>query len=350
MHAGHHLFGIQPNGGLLYYRVADTACMQPSEEMNIWRLRQGFRGLSTYFDLWGRQPDWNKGGTAEAREVRAVFAALKAGRTLDRPTLQKAAFILLGLGPGKHLRMMQQHAAVFGKHLTPQYRELLPKLDLTLPARSELMFHIINPELYVWVPPKLEQPRQLLICFATQKNTFNMPRPLAHFELARLGVGLMYVCNRPQFDPSEGFMGRGIESSALLMKKVANDLGFDRLYGLGISLGGYAACRYAAPLGLERVLNFSGASNAPSVIPAKQRSLGYHVKNYPHDQILSVLSKTDPTDQKIRADYKTSGFGTLQDDVDSAAHGTFSAAFIENKLSGYLAWLLGKTGGFTPKI
>ncbi len=341
--AGHHLVGIQPNGGMLYYRIAQTTCMAPTADVNIWRLRQGFNGLKTYFDLWGRNPRWVKTSTPEARSLAAVFDAIEAGRPVDRSVLQKAAFLLLGLAPGQYIRKMQRHSDQFESTLTPQYRELLPKVDFSLPARSELLFHIINPELYVWVPPALEQPRRLLICFATKKNTFNMPRPIAHFILARLGIGIMYIGNRPQFDPSEGFMGRGIEHSARLIKKVANDLGFDKLYGLGTSLGGYAVCRYAAPLGLERVLNFSGSTIAPNREVAIQRSLGRLVKDYPYDRILSILSKTDPTDQKILNDYTVNGFDTPREWVDSAAHGTFSAAFIEGRLTGYLSWLLGET-------
>lgn len=347
MQAGHHLIGIQPNGGLLYYRVSSTTCMQPSAEMDIWRLRQGFRGLKTFLDLWGREPRWGKAGTPEAREVRALFSDLDAGRQVGRPALQKAAFLLLGLAPGQYLRKMQRHASSFDSVLTPQYRELLPKVDLSLPARSELLFHIINPELYVWVPPDSAHPRRLLVCFATKKNTFNMPRPIAHFVLARLGIGLMYVGNRPQFDPSEGFLGRGIEHSAGLIKKVANDLGFDRLYGLGTSLGGYAVCRYAAPLGLERVLNFSGSRITPG--PNAPKARPEHISmDYPHSRILSVLSRTDPTDQEILKGYDAKGFNTLREWVDSAAHGTFSAAFIEGKLPGYLAWLLGESDKSAP--
>lgn len=344
MQAGHHLIGIQPNGGLLYYRAAPTSCMKPSADVNIWRLRQGFNGLKTYFDLWGRKPRWGRTASNEAREVHAVFEALDDGRTVERAALQKAAFLLLGLAPGQYIRKMQRHAGQFDSVLTPQYRELLPKVDFSLPARSELLFHIINPELYVWVPPGAEQPRRLLVCFATKKNTFNMPRPIAHFVLARLGVGLMYVGNRPQFDPSAGFLGRGIEHSAKLIRKVAGDLGFDQLYGLGTSLGGYAACRYAAPLGLERVLNFSGATISANPQMARERSLGRLVKDYPYDRILSVLSKADPTDQKILKDYEASGFDTPREWVDSAAHGTFSAAFIEDRLPAYLSWLLGESG------
>lgn len=340
MQAGHHLIGIQPHGGLLYYRIAESGCMQPSGDVNIWRLRQGFSGLKTYFDLWGRRPQQGKTASNEAREIHALFAALDAGRAVERPALQKAAFLLLGLAPGQYIRMMQRHAASFDNALTPQYRELLPRVDFSLPPRSELLFHLINPELYVWVPPATEQPRRLLVCFATKKNTFNMPRPIAHYVLARLGIGLMYVGNRPQFDPSAGFLGRGIGYSAGLIRKVASDLGFDLLYGLGTSLGGYAACRYAAPLEFRRVLNFSGATIAPTPEIARERSLGRLVKDYPRDRILSVLSKTDPTDQKILRDYEASGFDTPREWVDSTAHGTFSAAFIEGRLPGYLSWLL----------
>lgn len=314
--------------------------MPPSPEMNIWRLRQGFKGLKTFLDLWGRPPRGNHAGPQEAREVRAVFEAIEGKRQMDRAALQKAAFILLGLAPGQYMRKMQQHADKFAGVLTPQYRELLPKLDLSLPERSELLFHIVNPELYVWVPPGPAKPRQLLVCFATRKNTFNMPRPIAHYVLARLGVGIMYVGNRPQFDPSNGFLGQGIDASARLIKKVANDLGFDRLYGLGTSLGGYAVCHYAGPLGLERVLNFSGSrtgsvSNDASAGAAEPISI-----DYPYDRILTVLSRTDPTDQEILKGYEAHGFDTPREWVDSAAHGTFSAAFIEGRLAGYLSWLL----------
>lgn len=342
MQAGHHLIGMQPNGGLLYYRVASTAYMKPSPEMDIWRLRQEFKGLKIFFDLWGRESRWGKAGTPEAREVHALFEDIEAGRPVDRSALQKAALVLFTLAPGQYLRKMQTHADQFDTVLSQQYRELLPKLDLVLPPRSELMFHFADPELYVWVPPGVEQPRQLLVCFATRKNSFNMPRPMAHFVLARLGVGLMYVCNRPELDPDDGLMGIGIERSARLIKKVANDLGFDRLYGLGTSLGGYVVCRYAAPLELVRALNFSGVNNATARKPTKPQPFGRLLKDYPLSRILTVLSKTDPVDQKLLKAYDASGFDTPREWVDSASHGTFTAAFIEGKLPGYMAWLLGE--------
>ncbi len=337
MHAEHHLFGFQPDGKLLYYSFgAKNTTFKPS--LNIWRLKSAFPAFGIFLSLWSKQPRLMQPKTPQVQAVNAVFSDLSAGRPVKREQLQKIAFLLLSLGPGIFLKAMQSHLERFSEVLTPQYREVLRRVDLNLPPRSELLLHACNPDLYLWIPPGPVRPTRLLVCFGTKHNSLNAPRPIAHYELARLGVGLLYVGNRPHLDPGEGLPGLNLDASAEQISSIARSFGFTQLYGLGTSLGGYAACCYAKRLNFKRLLNFSGFK-PDSKTPKPNTSEFFKLEGYPLQHILSVLSKSDPTDQDILRSYELNGFVTPREWVESATHGSFSAAIIEGKLGIYMDWL-----------
>lgn len=346
MHAEHHLFGVQPSGQLLHYAFANQQAVQAfPQSVNIWRLKRDFPAFKIFLDLWSSRSRPPMPSTPQGKVVYDVFAQLELGKPVQRDALQKATYLLLLLGAGIYLKKMQNRLAEFSSALTPNYREVLQRIDLSLPPRSELLLQACNPDLYVWIPPAPIRPSRLLVCFGTKTNSFNAPRPLAHYELARLGVGLLYVGNRTGHDPAKGLVGLTFDESVRQIQIIAEKLGFNRLYGLGTSLGGHTACCYAEKLNFERVLNFSGFSSGSE----QDKTLGKNLAtlNYPSDRILSVLSKSDPTDISILASYDRIGFNTPRAWVESATHGTFSAALIEGKLQHYFSWLLDDNLGNT---
>lgn len=338
MHAEHHIFGFQPNGKCVYYSFGGGG-PDFSRGLNIWGVKRSFPAFGAFLSLWSEKPRRIRPKTPQAQAVNAVFSSLSAGRPVSRDDLQKTAFLLLSLGPAIFLKAMQAHLDAFSSVLTPQYRELLHRIRLDLPARSELLLHSCNPDLYLWIPPAAIPPTRLIVCFGTKHNSLNAPRPIAHHELARLGVGLLYVGNRPNLDPGNGLPGLTLKASAEQIGSIARSFGFNRLYGLGTSLGGYAACRYANLLKFERLLNFSGFNPKPDAAASGSGDY-FGLQGYPRERILSILSRTDPTDQDILKGYDDNHFLTPREWVDSATHGSFSAALIEGKLGGYLDWLL----------
>ena len=66
--------------------------------------------------------------------------------------LQQVAIGLLKLGSGQYLRKMQTHLRSFESALTPQYREVMGRIDFWLAPRDELIFHTCNPDIYLWIP------------------------------------------------------------------------------------------------------------------------------------------------------------------------------------------------------
>jgi len=352
LRAEHHIFGLQANGGTFRYSIsrkglgsqapksASSQAPNPSQNpMTIWGLKRQVPALDSFLGIWAKGRSTNNPQTA-AGLLRSVFNRITAGNLPPKTELQKAALLILTLAPASYMAKLQKFAAIFGGTLTPQYRQLLPMLDLSIPARSELIFHACHPDIYLWIPPSLERPKKLIVCFGTRKNTLNAPRPLVHFELAKTGAGIMYVGHRPDRDPALGLIGRDLKTSAQLMLSIANEFGFTSLYGLGTSLGGYAALHYAPLLNFERVLNYSGAPLALDSEAAKN-SLGWlNNEHFAHENVLTMLSKTDATDQKILAYYQKHGFETKWDWVTTQSHGSLTSSIVEGKFQQQIGWLL----------
>jgi hypothetical protein len=91
-------------------------------------------------------------------------------------------------------------------------------------------------------------------------------------------------------------------------------------------------------LKLKRVLNFSGAKINRGA--NKWADEVPNIDDYPLENILTVFSKQDKTDQDLEAMYQRKGFLTKKAWVDSKTHGSFSAAFLEDKLPSLLSWLI----------
>lgn len=349
-HAGHHIFWLQAEQRLVYFGMDPDRPPAPEpQRVNLWSLRRRFERLQLFLDLWGRplEASATLRGRPEAAALRQVLAHLAHQQEPSRQALQRAGHLGLSTGVSQVLQKMQQHALAFAPALTPQYASLLSAGDWTLPRRSELLLHGCQPDMYLWTPPRTpakRKSRSLLVCFCTRSNTLNAPLPLAHTVLARRGVGILYVYNRGQKDPGQGLANWDFASTVKTIRRVAARFGFQHLYGLGTSLGGYAACRYAQALGLQRVLNFSGHAGkpvaatsdggeptAPNLQWMRECDLG---------RIVTVLSRNDVTDESIRVGYDENGFATRRQWVDSATHGSFTAAWLEGRLDAYLDWLL----------
>jgi predicted esterase YcpF (UPF0227 family) len=339
--AEHHIFGLQPNGGMFRYSVGGKAAAanHAPNPLTIWALKRQVPALDSFLGIWGKGRNTKSMQTA-AGWLRGVFSRIAAGTLPPKAELQRAALLILTLAPASYMAKLQQHAAIFGATLTPQYRQLLPMIDLSLPPRSELIFHACHPDIYLWIPPGIERPKKLIVCFGTRKNTLNAPRPLVHFELAKTGVALIYVGHRPDHDPAKGLIGRDLQGSADLILTIAKEFGLTKLYGLGTSLGGYAALHYAPLLNFERVINYSGAPLNLQSEEAKQNTAWMHAEHYAHEKILTVLSKTDATDQKILAYYQKHGFETKWDWVSTQSHGSLTSSIVEGKFQRQISQFL----------
>jgi hypothetical protein len=165
-----------------------------------------------------------------------------------------------------------------------------------------------------------------------------MPRHLAHFVLAKRGIALMYIGNRPNLSIDDTLIAHSNQESADLILKIAHEYGFNDLYGLGTSYGGFKICQLAEKLQLKKVLNFSGAQKESAT---KDKTTFMPISsNYPLDKILSVLSKSDEVDQSILKAYDEEGFVTERAFLNSKSHGSFSSSFLEDKLDEFIDWLI----------
>ena len=336
--SSHHIFGIQPDKTIAEYCYnTEPTMLFGKANLNIWQLKKIFTLFGLYLKFWGRQKP-QKTARKELLLVWSLLETLDKKASYQRNDIQTVAIILLQLGPSYFLNKLQQHLGDFGSALTPQYRDVIELMDFTIHPRNELIFHACNPDIYVWTPPKNTPTEKMIVVFLTRSNTLNMPRPLAHFILSRLGVSIMYIANRPNMKPNEFLIGHDLKQTAALITKIAKHLNIQKLYGLGTSYGGFKACQLASLVNFERVLNFSGARNEDD--KAKDLPPTIMAPDYDHNKIMSVLSASDPIDQKIVEAYDRDGFVTTRSWLKTKSHGSFSAAFIEGKLDAHLSWLL----------
>ncbi len=308
-----------------------------SANLNIWKIKKTFTLFALYLQLWANHPP-KEASRKELKLVWSLFDALDKGLKPNKLDIQQATIMLMHLGPSCFLKKMQSYQTEFAPALTPQFREVLNLMDFSIDPRDELIFHACNPDIYVWMPPAAQAPKQMIVVFLTKNNTLNMPRSIAHILLARLGVGIMYIGNRPNMKPGEFLLGHDLKDSAKLILKISQALCIEKLYGLGTSYGGYKACQLAASINFERVLNFSGAYKGDELI--KDIPPTVMAPGFDHDKIFSVLSRTDPIDINILNAYNRDRFFTKRAFVESKSHGSFTSAFTENKLPEYLDWLL----------
>lgn len=334
--SSHHLYGVEPNGNLNTYsfnpRVKNTS------KVTIWKLKKLFKLFDIYLALW--QKAYKKSNTRfkDIDFLWQTFNALRDHQDINRRDLQKTIILLLRLGPSSYLKHMQHHLSFFKPGLTPQYIEVISKMNFDIPPKDELIFHTCNPDIYLWMPEQSKKIEKVIIIFGTISNTLNMPRPIAHFILSKLGVALMYIKNNKYLDTSEVFHDHDFNKAIEPILKVLQTHHLKTAYGLGVSFGGFRICEMAKLLKLKRVLNFSGAkiNRGSNKWVDEVPSIG----DYPLENILTVFSKQDKTDQSLEEMYQRKGFLTKKAWVDSKTHGSFSAAFLEDKLQSLLSWLI----------
>lgn len=340
--AQHHVYAFRADGSVLAYRAGSTVREMdagPYAETRIWELKRALPEFNTYMDLWGHSRTI-RDGDAVAAWLRQLYDRLDAGEQPPRNDLLKAAFLTLTLGQARWLLRMRRHESIMYPVLSPQYRLLLPHLPLDIPRRSELLLHSCQPDVYIWLPPGWTG-GTALVCFATQTNSLNAPRPLAHLILAQMGVALIYVGNRRTHDPALGLVGQGLEQSADQLLRWSRSLAIQRLVGLGTSLGGYLVMRYAPLLGLQRFINYSGAPAPDSAGSAMTPRLADALAALEPGQMKLVLSRSDPTDQSIHSSYQAAAYSGPIDWVDSPSHGSFTSSYLEGRWHEQMAWLLG---------
>ena len=331
----HIIYGVRPNKFINKYAFNHPSSAQNIS--NIWQLKKNFKQFKIYLDLLGK-PRKSLDKYPEATLLKNVFHDLENHQVPKSILLQQVAIGLLQLGSGQYLREMQSHLKYFESALTPQYREVMGRIDFSVAPRDELIFHTCNPDIYLWIPSQTSAREKLIILYPTRSNTYNMPRHLAHFVLAKRGIALMYIGNRPNLSIDDTLIGHSNQESADLILKIAREYKFSELYGMGTSYGGFKICQLAEKLQLKKVLNFSGAQKDSAT---KDKTTFMPISsNYPLDKILSVLSKSDEVDQDILKAYDEEGFVTERAFLNSKSHGSFSSSFLEDKLDEYLDWLI----------
>ena len=334
--SSHHLYGVEPNGNLNTYSF--NPHVKTTSKVTIWKLKKLFKLFDIYLSL--RQGTYKK-SSARFKDIDFLcktFNALRDHQDIDRRDLQKTIILLLRLGASGYLKHMQHHLSFFKPGLTPQYIEVISKMNFDIPPKDELIFHTCNPDVYLWMPEPSKKVEKVIIIFGTISNTLNMPRPMAHFLLSKLGVALMYIKNHKGLDMPEVFHHHDMNKAAEPILKIMQSHQLKTAYGLGVSFGGFRICEMARLLKLKRVLNFSGAKiNRGS---NKWVDEVPNIHDYPLENILTIFSKQDKTDQDLESMYQRKGFLTKKAWVDSKTHGSFSAAFLEDKLPSLLAWLI----------
>jgi D-alanine-D-alanine ligase-like ATP-grasp enzyme len=275
------------------------------------------------------------------RRLARIMADMRAGITVNGAQRRFFLFQTLATGAAILVKFVQDNWKDFAQFATPQYRQLVPLLRADIGGRDGLLMHRAVPNLYLWSPAQPRHPKKLLVCFPTSSNTLNAPLPLAHARLSQLGVALLYVYKPADQHPNLGAAQNwDIARTAQFIRTLAAMQGYDALYGLGASLGGYTACLYGKALDFKRIVNFSGAGGFDQADTSDQARPDHWVLGYDQDRILSVLSQDDATDQKILQGYDAYGFKTQRLMLPSDRHGSFTAAWIGGQLDDILDWAL----------
>lgn len=211
-----------------------------------------------------------------------------------------------------------------------------------IPLREQLVFHGLHPDLYLFQSRHRDisrAPKQLLFVFGSKLNTLNVHRAFGHLFLTdaldMTETALVYVGNRSYRDASKGFVGATVDQTTHRLGRLIALIRPERVVGLGVSLGGYVGYRYATRLGFSKFLNFSGAPPDLSVDLSEASMQGLA-----ESQVLSVLSETNDVDKAIYQWYKRVGFSSEYDFISDDVHGSFTVSVLNNKLQGYLKWLI----------
>ena len=337
MSSSHHLFSFAPDDSLL--RLSHRESLKFTNHFTVPELKKLSKNFNIYIDLWGYKKSRTRFKTKEGKMAKQVFDALDKKEIIPNETLRLLTMILMHSGPGACMREFQKHIAQFKSYLPEQYRAIIPKFDFNLQPRDELIFHNCKPDLYLWMPREKFSSRKVIVVYLTKTNTLNMPLSIAHFILSRLNLNLLYILNRPDKRSNEFVANYRISKSAKIIKSVLDEFNLTEVMGIGASIGGYKICQLAHLLNMRRVLNFSG-NIFHDTSTTKEMAPHFSLSN-----ILTVLSSKNDFDVKLLNAYKKHHFNTLIDFTDFNSHGTFSSAFLENKLDGHFNWLLEQERG-----
>lgn len=187
---------------------------------------------------------------SSAADAKLWFLAL--GELTGRGTLAEAGFAarhLLSAFPGSaYIR----HAAMLLDRMPPEVED---------PAFASF---VDRPDEAVQVVRRAGA-RSLLLAFCGRHGSLGMPVNVAHRWFGGLGVHVAYLR-----DPSGGLYQDGLPAlggdrpaTASALRRLADDLGADRIVCYGNSTGGYAALLYGLDLGAAAVLAFNAVVIAP---------------------------------------------------------------------------------------
>jgi hypothetical protein len=121
----------------------------------------------------------------------------------------------------------------------------------------------------------------VLLCFCAAKGTLGLPLNFVHQWLGRLPASLVYIKDFRNLGGGGGFPTLGPDRAAAItgLQRIAGEVNGDRIYTLGVSLGGYGAMYYGLQLRAVGVLNLAGATD---LTPAFVEGLGTISPNYPN--------------------------------------------------------------------
>jgi hypothetical protein len=100
----------------------------------------------------------------------------------------------------------------------------------------------------------------VLLCFCTPNGTLGLPINFMHLWLGRLPTSLAYIKDIRNVGGGCGYptLGPDRASAVAAFRRIADEIGAERIYTLGVSLGGYAAMYYGLELRAEAALNIAG--------------------------------------------------------------------------------------------
>jgi hypothetical protein len=347
MRAEHHLFWLEADHGVSYFGAPKDDNFEKrfaSKSLRALCAQNDDLRVSLTLHLNSNVLKNRQSDTSLVKSLVRIMGDMRAGNPVHDKEKRFLLFHALGHGAPLLVTFVKEYWEDFARFATPQYRQLVPLLRDQGAIRQGLLLHRARPTLYLWSPPqKAPVAKKLLVCFTTSSNTLNAPLPLAHVRLTELGIPLLYV-----YTPSDQHPGLGaaknwdVARTAQFVRNVAMLQGYDELYGLGTSLGGYTVCRYGEALDFKRILNFSGSAGVGRVEDGPMDGMrpDQWAPGYDHKQILSILSRDDVTDQRILQTYDAHGFETQRLMLPSDRHGSLTSAWIGGQLDGALGWLL----------
>jgi tetratricopeptide (TPR) repeat protein len=106
---------------------------------------------------------------------------------------------------------------------------------------------------------------KLVLVFTAQNDAVNMPIAMFDRYLAKLGVSAIFLKDFNRLLHVNGVvsLGDSLESTLSTLRGLITRMGARRIYCIGASAGGFAAIRYGAELGVERVVSFAGETFDP---------------------------------------------------------------------------------------